>query len=192
MYKTNGLYYCNCLLKITMTKKQFAWADACIVHLSVSQLPVYSIWSSYNRNCTLCTLGIIFTQKKIQSFSTIYIVFIFHVEQIHFLSNQTCIFFKNISKPTLFTSMFTLVSSLHFCLLLIWIQMYTIIHFLPTQQIIFFQFTDPHPPIPGGYTALWISFLDIADGAQDLAEGCWMFYSRNWTVCVCTYGYVQH
>lgn len=162
MYKTNGLYYCNCLLKITLTKKQFAWVDACIVHLSLSQLPVYSIWSSYNRNCTLCTLGIKFTPKKknaIQSFSTIYIMFIFYVKQIHFLSNETCIFLKNISKPTLFTSMFTPVSSLPFCLLLIWIQMYTIIHVLPTQQIIFSRFTDPHPPIPRGYTALWISFL---------------------------------
>lgn len=131
-------------------------------------------------------------KKKFRVFQQFILCSSFTLNKSIFFLIKHAFFFKNISKPTLFTSMFTLVSSLHFCLLLIWIQMYTIIHFLPTQQIIFFQFTDPHPPIPGGYTALWISFLDIADGAQDLAEGCWMFYSRNWTVCVCTYGYVQH
>lgn len=37
----------------------------------------------------------------------------------------------------------------------------------------------------GKRVKLWASGIKILlDIAQDLAEGCWMFYSRTWTVCV--------
>ena len=68
------------------------------MYVSVSQLPVY-IFFPHTKFLSVYTEHDIFTKKKkkaIQRFSTIYIVFIFYAEQIHFLTHEICIFLKNI------------------------------------------------------------------------------------------------